>query len=270
MRDAEFHHPRLVEVYDAQNGWAVDDDFFLSLMGVRPGSRVLDLGCGSGRLALGLARAGHEVTAVDPATTLLDAAPAKPGADAVTWIDGTSSVLPDRSFEAAVMTSHVAQFIVDDEWAATLADLSRALVPGGTLAFDSRDPVDRIWERWNPMGSRRELQLDGGETVTTSMELTGVAGEHVTVELRFRFGDGVELTSRSTLRFRSEETLRSSLHDAGFTVDAVYGGWQRQPVGQGDGELIFTAKARVIGLGGRPPLVGLGSRFAACAPWSSE
>ena len=43
----------------------------------------------------------------------------------------------------------------DDEWQGTLRDVSRALVPGGRLVFDSRDPGARHWERWNPHDSRR-------------------------------------------------------------------------------------------------------------------
>ena len=99
---------------------------------------MLDLGCGTGRLPLALSRAGHTVTGVDPAAASLDAARAKPGAERITWIEGTSAVLPDATFDVALMTSHVAQFLVgDDEWRGTLADLARALVPGGLLLFDA-------------------------------------------------------------------------------------------------------------------------------------
>ena len=150
MRNAEFNDPRLVEVYDATCQWSQDDDFFVSMVAeVGAAVSVLDLGCGTGRLALGLAAAGHTVTGVDPARASLDAARRKPGAERVTWIEGTSSVLPTDAFDVAVMTSHVAQFFVTvAEWAAVLQDLHRALHAGGRLVFDTRDPADRAWERW--------------------------------------------------------------------------------------------------------------------------
>jgi 2-polyprenyl-3-methyl-5-hydroxy-6-metoxy-1,4-benzoquinol methylase len=148
MRPAEFNDTRLTVVYDAMFGWSRDDDFFMSVVGEAPAARVLDLGCGTGRLALARAAAGHAVTGVDPARASLDAARAKPGAGQVTWIEGTSPVLPGASFDVAVMTSHVVQFFVtDQEW------------------------------------------------------------------------------------------------DAGFTIEQIYGGWNREPIGAPDGEFLVIARA---------------------------
>ena len=61
MWHGEFRHPRLASVYDAQFGWSKADDFFFGFVDERPRARVLDLGCGTGRLTLALAAAGHGV-----------------------------------------------------------------------------------------------------------------------------------------------------------------------------------------------------------------
>ena len=245
MRHAEFEDPRLVEVYDATCPWSRDDDFFVSTVDESGRSlRVLDLGCGTGRLALGLADRGHTVTGVDPARASLDAARAKPGADRVTWIEGTSAVLPRASFDAAVMTSHVAQFFVtDEEWHRVLADLHGALVPGGRLVFDTRDPADRAWERW-PEEWRRTVALPSGGTVGQSIEVADITGDVVSHTIRYRFDDGAELESSATLRFRPEDEVRTSLDLAGFTVEHIFGGWAREAVGRGDGELLVSARRR--------------------------
>lgn len=233
-----------MEVYDAECPWSRDDDFFLSIVDETPGARVLDLGCGTGRLALGMARAGHTVTGVDPARASLDAALAKPDAERVTWIEGTSSLLPDAAFDLAVMTSHVAQFFVSDaEWSRTLADLKRALVSGGRLVFDTRDPRARAWERWNAVESRRRIALAGGRVVTAWTEVTKIARTTVSFTQHYVLPDDEQLRSSATLRFRSEEEVRSSLRDAGFAVEHIYGGWQREPIGLGDGELLVVARA---------------------------
>jgi len=251
MRHAEFNDPRLVTVYDAECPWSRDDDFFVSMVNetstpIASGgpARVLDLGCGTGRLALGMASAGHTVTGVDPARASLDAARAKPGADRVTWIEGTSAVVPDASFDVALMTSHVAQFLVhDDEWAGTLADLKRSLVAGGRLVFDTRDPLARTWEQWNPTDSRRRIILPDGLEVTVWTEVTAVQNSAVSFTRHYTFPGGDELLSAATLRFRTEEEVRTSLQEAGFAIEQIYGGWNREPVGAGDGELLVIARA---------------------------
>ena len=219
----EYDHPAVAAAYDAENAWGRDDDFFLDLAGETPGSRVLDLGCGTGRLTVALAAAGHSVTGIDPARAMLAAARAKAGAEKVTWIEGTAASAPTRAFDLALMTSHVAQvFVGDAGWSETLRHLARALVPGGRLAFDSRDPAARAWEDWTGVTSVG----DGTVTFTSANALP----------------DGSVLAVESTLRFRTEPELRDSLEAVGFSVEAVYGGWNREPVGAGLGELIVVAR----------------------------
>ena len=243
MEQAEFRDPRLVPVYDAEYGWSRIDEFFLAVANETPGVRVLDLGCGTGRLALALAAAGHQVTGLDPAAASLAAARGKPNAGAVRWVEGTVASLDDELFELAVMTRHVAQFFVDDAaWADTLRDLARVLVPGGRLVFDSRDPRARAWERWTPEQSRSVLVLADGTRVEVFTEVTATVGEVVSFATHYRFGDGTALTSTAALRFRSLAQLRASLVDAGFVIDEVYGGWERQPVGAPDGEFLVVAR----------------------------
>ena len=243
MRHGEFNDPRLVEVYDAECPWSREDDFPLSVINETPNARVLDLGCGTGRLALGAAAAGHTVTGVDPARASLEAARSKPGSEHVTWIRGKSPVLPNSTFDVAVMTSHVAQFMVGDtEWNNSLADLKRTLVDGGRLIFDTRDPRARGWEKWNRTDSYRRITLPDRREVVAWTEVTAVQGGSVSFTIHYNFPEGEELTSEATLRFRTEQEVRSSLKDAGFVVENIFGGWNREPVGSGDGEFLVLAR----------------------------
>lgn len=242
MHDAEFNDPRLVQVYDAEGAWGPDDDYFLALVNETPEARVLDLGCGTGRLALALATAGHLVTGIDPSAAALAAASAKPGAERVTWLLGTAESAAEGAFDVAIMTGHVAQFMTGaNEWPRALRALRRALRPGGRLGFHSYNAASRVWERWNPRDTRREIRLRDQSTVLIWTEVTGHTDNLVSYSRHYRFADGVVLRSDSTLRFWDDSRLKQSVTDAGFTIERLHGGWHGEPVGASQAELIVVA-----------------------------
>lgn len=235
---------QLSALYDQENLWAEDDDFFLAFVNKRPNSRVLDLGCGTGRMTLAVAAAGHSVVGIDPNPDSLAAARLKRGAEAVTWVEGTSAaILESESFDVAIMTAHVAQAINDDgDWSRTLADIHRALVPGSSLVFDSRDPAARAWEHWTPAQTQCEHILPDGSTVEAWVESAEECDGLVTLTERRLCNGSAEETETSVLAFRTEDQLRQDLERAGFTVDRIHGGWAGEDVGSGQGELIVIAR----------------------------
>lgn len=248
MRDAEFNDPRLVEVYDADCVSTRDDDYFASLVNEAPRSRVLDLGCGTGRLALRLAAEGHTVTGIDPSAAALAAAQSKAGAGCVTWIRGTVEAAPEGAFDVVLMTGHVSQFLLrEDEWVNALRILRRALVPRGRLAFHAYDPAARIWERWNARDSRRQVAMRDGLMVSIWTGVTSLSDETVSLCHHYRLPDGGTLRSDSTLRFWSEQRIRQSIMDTGFAIEHIHYGWSGQTVRPGDGELIFVAQRKEAG-----------------------
>jgi SAM-dependent methyltransferase len=80
-------------------------DFLLEVLDLPPGGSVLDVGCGTGRHSVELARRGYAVTGIDLSSAMLAQAVAAAGAAGVTveWLhrDATDFVL-DRSFDAAI------------------------------------------------------------------------------------------------------------------------------------------------------------------------
>src|SRR5687767_3310871 len=96
--DGPDNHPLMAELYDLESSeWSEADDFFLAVANRRPNSRVVDVGCGTGRLTIGIAAADHDVTGVEPNAAFLARARTKPGADRVTWIHGTARDLPEAA-----------------------------------------------------------------------------------------------------------------------------------------------------------------------------
>lgn len=232
------------DLYDAVNNWGPSDDFFLGFATTVPGARVLDLGCGTGGLTIAAATAGCIVTGVDPDHPSLQAARAKPGAGRVTWIDGNSRAVPsDARFDVALMTSNVVQEILDDdELARSLADIAAHLVPGGRLAFDSRDPDARGWEAWTKERTHKIVQLPQGASQHWYQTTQVNEGTGMVDFCAHEIGpDGIEHVQCGPLRFRSEDQLRAMLDHAGLAVDDVFGGYHGEPVGRGVGTLTFTA-----------------------------
>ncbi|MFJ3380528.1 class I SAM-dependent methyltransferase [Curtobacterium sp. NPDC090217] len=110
---------------------------------------MIDLGYGTGSLAVSFAAAGLTAVGIDPSETMIDYARQRPSADGVTWVVGDSRTLPVIDAEFAVMTGNVAQHIPDGDWQRTLADLHHALRAGGILAFRSRNPAAGAWHTWS-------------------------------------------------------------------------------------------------------------------------
>lgn len=239
MTDAIFAHPRLAALYDVLDPDRSDLEHYVDIVAEFGARTVLDVGCGTGCLALLLAARGVDVVAVDPAAASLDVARAKPDAEQVRWIHGDARGLPPLQVDLATMTGNVAQAIVDpDDWAATLSAIHAALRPGGRLVFETRDPARKGWLEWTRAATHRISDLPGVGVVEDWVDVVEVAEELVTFRWTYVFAaDGAVLTSDSTLRFRQRAEVEADLAAAGFVVDEV-----RDAPDRPGRELVFVAR----------------------------
>jgi len=144
----------------------------------KPPYCVLDAGCGTGRMAIELAKRGYDVVGVDLDDVMLTQARSK--APDMAWILGDlSNVTVDRHFDAIVMAGNVMIYLTPNTEEAVLANMARHLKQGGLLvaAFEL-----------NPY-SWRQLTLAGYEKMAASVGLTRMARWSTWDQDPWRLGD---------------------------------------------------------------------------------
>ncbi|MDO9415283.1 class I SAM-dependent methyltransferase [Pararhizobium sp.] len=233
---------RLARLYDMLNPPDEGTRFYLALAGTNPLS-ILDMGCGTGSLAVDLAQLGHRVTGADPAGAMLEVARHRPGGDRVTWVHSDATGMPvGPLFDLAIMTGHVFQvFLSDADVRAALAGVHAHLCPGGRIAFETRNPSAGTWEHWVPEKTLKRIFVEGTGQVDFHHQLGAVDGELVSFETYFRFEDGEVLVAPSRLRFMARDQLEAILIETGFSRIDVFGDWDRSPVGPESPEIIVVA-----------------------------
>ncbi len=240
----EFSDPRLVAIYDSANSYAPNTQptFYSQLAEDLGATTIVDLGCGTGVITCELARLGYDVIGVDPAPEMLKIARLRPHANEVTWVEGDAHRLGPREADLAMMTGHVAQFFISDaSWYSTLGALHAALRPGGHLTFESRNPAVREWDGWTPE-NRRIVRDPTAGVIERWPEVHEVRGGVVSYTIHNRFlATGEDVLAPTRIRFRTQDELTRSLADAGFTVEHVYGEWDRRPVSALTREQIYVA-----------------------------
>ena len=238
--DLHYRDYRLAEVYDLDNPWAEDFEFYLTLTESGPCS-VLDLGCGTGTLCCALAQRGHQVTGVDPAAPMLAMAARKLHSEKVEWIEShAQDYHSDHGFDLVLMTGHTFQILLTDEDAlAVLGVMRKHLNPGGKVAFESRNPNINWAEVWRTHGPVM-YELPNGQLRET-LEITSEVGELISFQQQFQFPD-VTLTSSSTLRFPSRVHIESLMARSGLAILDVFGYWDRSRFNETESwEMIFIA-----------------------------
>ena len=208
--------------------------FLVDALGIVPGTRVLDVGCGPGRHALALARRGAEVVGIDRSRTFLDLARTA-AADAslpASFVEQDVRDLDfDREFDVVLCLCQGGFGLVGgrDE-PAVFSRIASALAPGGRLALSAFSAA---------FATRH---LEPGETFDPA---TGVLHERSTV--RGPAGNEREFDLWTTcFTVRELELLAAA---AQLEVDAVHGvtpgRYRAHPPSLDDPELLLLARRPV-------------------------
>jgi SAM-dependent methyltransferase len=195
--------------YSFTKGTAQEVDFLVQALDLRPGQRVLDVGCGPGRHAHALAGRGLEVVGVDISQRFIDLATGG-GPPGATFVRADARDLSfDADFDAAISLCQGAFGLAGgpgaplDADADVLAGIARALRPGGVAAVSAFSAYFQV--RWLEESDR--FDADAGVN-------------HERTEVRDEAGVAVPIDAWTTC-FTPRE-LRLLAQQAGLDVRAIW------------------------------------------------
>jgi SAM-dependent methyltransferase len=215
---------------------AEDAAFLWKHLGLRAGSRVLDVPCGSGRLTRPLAAAGCRMTGVDISAEALATARAGDGA-AIRWVEAEMRDLPWREeFDAAFCFGNSFGFLDDGGDAEFLAKVAAALLPAGRFALDYGQTAECVLPRLEP---RQEGEI-GGFHFVEETRYDPVAGR---IENRFTFArDGETETKLASQRVYALSETTRLLENAGLSVRRLFGSTREEPFSAASPRLLVVAE----------------------------
>ena len=247
----------LSRYYDLENADFTDDlDFWLELAEAY-GDPILELGCGTGRVVLNLARRGHAVTGVDNAPEMLArledklrVATGKHLPTAPTLLRAAMhNFASDQSFALALMPFNTfMHLLTPEEQVAALTNIRQHLRPGAVLALDMPNPGEAYAATEQGLTLERTF-ADGANTIqqfsSVSVDRAGQLAQITWLYDSIAPGGAVTRTIVPlTLRYTFPGEMRLLLEKCGFALAHLYGDYSRAPFADGSPRMIVLAEAR--------------------------
>jgi len=216
--------------------------------------RVLELGCGTGRVSLPLARAGVPLVGVDRSAAMLDIAKQRAvkgarRARAIQFVRSDIRQLPfaDSAFAMALAPYGLLQSLLTDaDLVLTLAAVARVLRRGATFGVDLVPDVPR-WREYRNQVQLRGATADGGRLTLIESVRQDRRRRLTTFEQRYVKRRGRKVDERRfTLTFRTLTVpqLADRLEAAGFAIDAALGDYRGRPWDERADAWIILARRR--------------------------
>ncbi|HEU5382698.1 MAG TPA: class I SAM-dependent methyltransferase [Ktedonobacteraceae bacterium] len=240
------------QLYDLQDEGYYDDYPLTEQWARSLGGPLLDLACGTGRMALRMAALGYQVTGVDITPEMIARARQKAAQQALSieWVVADARTFHlEKRFSFVYMLENAFQFFLtraDQE--AMLARVREHLLPEGCFLFETRNPSPRnLQEVRHPEGDQYATS-DGGQLVVTERQhydpMTQI--QHYTRHLTFLHPacEPEERMLRVALRYVFPQELEALLYYNGFQIRAFYGSWQQEPLTASSPAMIYVCQKR--------------------------
>ena len=217
------------------------------------GGRVLEVGCGTGRILLPIARAGCTITGIDGSKQMLERCRVNLAAEPagvqsriqLAQHDMRDFSLAER-FALIIAPFRVVQHLTTiDDQLQFLATVARHLAPQGRVVFDVFNPRFDILVGANGVEREdtSEQRLPDGRTFRRTYRIARVRWiDQVSEAELVYYVDGKRYVQAFEMRWYLAAELRHLLARAGFRVREMYGDFARGPVVDGCPEIVVTAE----------------------------
>ena len=217
------------------------------------GGRVLEVGCGTGRILLPIARAGCAITGIDGSKQMLERCRVNLAAEPAAVQSRIQLAQHDmRDFSLAerfaliIAPFRVVQHLTTiDDQLQFLATVARHLAPQGRVVFDVFNPRFDILVGANGVEREdtSEQRLPDGRTFRRTYRIARVRWiDQVSEAELVYYVDAKRYVQAFEMRWYLAAELRHLLARAGFCVREMYGDFARGPVVDGCPELVVTAE----------------------------
>ncbi|MCI0484037.1 MAG: class I SAM-dependent methyltransferase [candidate division NC10 bacterium] len=254
-------HTFVAEFYDYVVPYRERQDvpFFVEMAG-QAGSPVLELGCGTGRVLIPIARAGVEIVGLDFSPAMLAVCREKLSRETADVQARVQLVHADmRKFalgqEFRLVTIPFRSFqhlLTVEEQLSCLSSIHTHLVPGGRLVLDVFNPsLPRLVDDRYLVEAEQEpaFTMPDSRRVVRQSRLVSRDLARQILEVEFTYtvttteGGEERLTYRAPIRYLFRFEAEHLLARSGFTVEVIWADYDRSPYGTKDpGELIFIAR----------------------------
>ena len=235
---AETYGERIAGAYDDWYG-SCDEGTVTTLRELAGGGRALELGIGTGRVALPLQQAGVEVHGIDASQAMVDRLRAKPGGDTIPVTVGDfADVAVEGEFSLVfALFSTFFSLLTQDEQVRCFQNVARHLGAGGAFVIEAFVPDLARYDRGQDVRAVRVgtdevrlgvSQLDpvGQQITSQQIALTEEGARLYPVKIRYAWPSELDLMARLAglgLRHRWEDWQRAPFAQGSSRHISVYG-----------------------------------------------
>ncbi|GHO60483.1 class I SAM-dependent methyltransferase [Ktedonobacter robiniae] len=244
---------RDAQAYDLEEG-GYDADYPLTAQLARAlGGPLLDLACGTGTMAIRMAKLGYEVTGVDIIPEMIELASHKATKQGVSieWsVADARTFHLQRQFSFIYMLGNAFQhFLIREDQEALLARVRDHLHPEGRFLFGTRHPSLRNLFEARFSEPQMYTMSDGRQYVISEHPeydpITQI--QNYTFQEHWLTPEGLQEKKqyRSALRYVFPQEMEALLFYNGFQIRSCYGNWQQEPLTATSPYMIYVCQRRV-------------------------